>query len=699
MAEKIQTTCNYCALSCGLDVYVENNEIQQILPKENYPVNPDLLCIKGFNLDKQQSIFNPSSPLPKIKQEDGTIKEVSWDEGFTYVADKLTDIKENYGSDAIAGISTGQLLVEDFALLGHVMRNHLKAHLDGNTRLCMATAVVAYKQAFGFDAPGYTLKDIELSDTIVFIGANPVDAHPVLWNRVRRSRKETDRIINIDPRKSRTAQESDYHYAIDHSSDLPLLYTVANLLIERDALDHEFIKNHTNQFEEFKAFVSQFDLDYGVRETGLTAEEILEFTDLIATGEKVSFWWTMGVNQHHEGVRVAQAIINIALMTGNIGRPGTGANSLTGQTNAMGSRAFSNTTALYGGYDYADPTGRERVAEVLKVDESYLADGPTFPYHRIIEEIEAGNIKALWVVCTNPRHSFSNNETFQKAIEKLELFVVQDLYEDTETSGEAGVFFPVVPAIKKSGTIINTERRLSPVRPVITRDENEMTDFDVFKGVGKALGMDLTLWDTPKDVFNLMRENSRNQPCDITGVDWDKLTRSEGVQWPFPEGEKLTTDERRLYEDGQFYTPDGRAKFVYELPQEHPNPKSEEFPIILNNGRNNAAEWHTRSRTREIPATKELFPSEVFAIIGPKMAAELQVDETDQLLIHSSNGESAVVDIEIMEEQRNDEIFIPIHYIECNQLTQSVYDPYSFEPSYKDTPVRVEKAIKEEATV
>ncbi len=692
MIENIQSTCNYCALACGLDFIVEDNKIEYIIPKQDYPVNPGALCIKGLNLDKQQTMHKPSSPLPKIRQADGSMKEVSWEEGFHHVADKLLEVKEKYGSDAIAGLSTGQLLVEDFALFGHVMRNHLKANLDGNTRLCMATAVVAYKQAFGFDAPGYTLKDVEESDTIIFIGANPVDAHPVLWNRVRNTRKDTDRIIAIDPRKSHTALEADYHYAIKHSSDLSLLYTVANLLIENESsIDREFIENHTNHFEDFKKFVSQFTLEEGAQATGLSRKEILEFVDLIETGEKVSFWWTMGVNQHHEGVRVAQAIINLALMTGNIGKPGTGANSLTGQTDAMGSRMFSNTTGLHGGFNFDDEEGREQVSNVLQVDESYLADSPTLPYNKIIEGIDNGEIKALWVVCTNPRHSWANNETFKEAIDKLELFVVQDIYDDTETSSEASVYFPVIPAIKKEGTIINTERRLSPVRPVLKREVNELTDYEVFKGVGEALGMDLALWETPKDAFNLMKETSRGQPGDITGVEWDELTRSNGIQWPYPEGADFTEDERRLFEDGRFYTEDERAKFIFEMPQDNLSQVTEEFPTLLNTGRDSAAVWHTRSRTREIPAAREIYPEDAYVVVGRNFAEGLDIEEGDRVKIYSINGEDADFDVKIQVGQREEEVFVPLHYIECNKLTHSIFDPYSNEPSYKDTPVRVEK--------
>lgn len=690
--ERVQTTCNYCAISCGLDILVKNNEIKKIVPKAGYPVNPNLLCIKGLNLDKQQTIDGPKTPYPKVRQADGTMKDISWEEGFEYIAKKFTEIQEKYGQEAVAGLSTGQLLVEDFALLGHLMRNHLKTNLDGNTRLCMATAVVAHKQSFGFDSPGYTIKDFELSDTIIIIGNNTKVAHPVIWNRIRQSKKPSDRLIVIDPRRNETAQEADYHFEIEHDADLHLLYTLANLLIEQDALDHEFIEAHTNHFEEFKEFVQPYTLEYGVEHTGLTAEEILRLVALIKSGKRVSFWWCMGVNQHYEGVRVAQAIINLSLMTGNIGKPGTGANSLTGQTNAMGSRVFSNATALFGGVEYNDQPGRERIADILAVDESYLAAKPTLPYHKIIEGIHNDEIKALWVICTNPAHSYTNNNTFKEAAKKLDLLVVQDLYDDTETAVLADVVLPVVPGIKKTGTIINTERRLSPVRPALKRKEGEMTDFEVFKGIGEKLGMDLTKWETPEAVFELMKEASRGMPCDITGVEWDWLTRSPGVQWPFPAGAVMYEKERRLYEDGKFFTPNKRANFIFETPMKNPMATTKEFPTVLNTGRSTTASWHTRSRTREIPASREVDPLNAYAVIGTDFAKHLGVTEDDQITIHSSNGQTATVDVQISDAQRDDEIFIPLHYEECNLLTVSVFDPYSCEPAYKSAPVAVEKA-------
>lgn len=344
--KRVQSTCNFCALDCNIDFYVEDNKIVKVVPTKGYPVNDGFSCIKGLSLDKQQTVVK-GSKLPKVRQKDGSFKTMEWDDTFKYVADKFIEIKEKYGSESIAGISTGQLTLEEFALLGHVMRNHLKANLDGNTRLCMATAVVAHKQSYGFDSPPYTLNDVELSDTVILIGANPVVAHPILWDRIRSNKNK--KLIVIDPRKSETAQHADYWYGLKGKSDLALFYTVANILIEKGYVNKEYIENYTEGYEDFKEFAKAYTLEKGSEITGLKEEQILELVELIHEGKRVSFWWTMGVNQGYEAVRTAQAIINLALMTGNIGRPGTGANSLTGQCNAMGSRAYSNTAGLYGG--------------------------------------------------------------------------------------------------------------------------------------------------------------------------------------------------------------------------------------------------------------------------------------------------------------------------------------------------------------
>ena len=691
--KRIQSTCNYCALACNLDFYTEDGKIKRVVPTPHYPVNKGFSCIKGLNLDKQCTKFN-GSKKPLLKMNDGERKAIEWKEAFDLFASKMTAIQEKYGKESVAYISTGQLPTEEMALLGHVGRSYMGINGDGNTRLCMASAVVAYKQSFGFDAPPYTLKDLELSDTIFFIGANPVIAHPIAWGRVRKNKDA--KIITIDPRKSETAMNSDMWIDIKTKGDLALFYTLANVLIEKGWIDQDYINNYTEGFEDFKEHVKKYTLEDVEERTGISKMRVLELAKIIHEGKRVSFWWTMGVNQSYEAVRTAQAIINLALITGNMGREGTGANSLTGQCNAMGSRMFSNTTALYGGGEYNNKERRKVVADILGMDENMLPTKPTLDYEQIIKGINKGEIKGLWVVCTNPRHSFSNNEEFKKAMKNLDFFVVQDIYEDTDSSKECDLYLPSVPAIKKEGFLINTERRLSALVPVLEKEEDELSDYEILLGIGEALGMGSLLdkWRTPEDAFKLLRECSKGMPCDITGVTYERLRDSKGIQWPCREGEELESDERRLFEDGKYYTPSGKAKLIFEDVTENPNATNEEFPFNLNTGRGTVGQWHTHTRTREIQAVTNIVSQKAYVDINRKDAEKLDIKENDEVLIHSSNGHTSKFIARLTDNLKEKDLYAPIHYIETNLLTPSVFDPYSKEPSYKTVQVNIEKVRK-----
>ena len=693
--KKIQSTCNLCALACNIDFHVEGGKIQKVSPTVDYPVNQGFCCIKGLNLDKQQTKIK-ARKTPLLRDENGEMKEVSWEEGIKTFTKKMTEIQEKYGKESVAFISTGQMTTEDMALLGHVARNYMGMPGDGNTRLCMATSVVAHKQSFGFDAPPYTLHDAEISDTIFFIGANPVIAHPVFWGRVKENKDA--KIIVIDPRKSETAMNADIWVDIKPKADLVLMYTLANVLIEKGWVDNDYIEKHTEGYEDFRNHAAKFTLDNVECETGISSERVLELAEIIHNGKRVSFWWTMGVNQGYQAVRTAQAIINLALITGNIGRPGTGANSLTGQCNAMGSRAFSNTAGLHGGGDFDNPARRKAVSEALGVDESVLATKPTIPYNVIIEKVISGEIKGLWVLCTNPRHSWANNQEFEKAVNNLDFFVVQDIYEDTDSAKLCDLFLPSTPALKKEGVIINTERRLSKVNPVVPKEEGELTDYEILYKIGETLGMGDLLkgWETPRQAFELLKKCSKGMPCDITGVTYEMLEGpnmegSRGVQWPFRVGEVLEADERRLFEDGNYYTPSKKAKFHFEDIAENPTKTSEEFPYIFNSGRGTVGQWHTGVRSREIKESERIYSKESYVFMHPELAKELNIEENERVKIASQNGVTSEFNVKISDHVKKEHLYAPIHYIETNSLTPSVYDPYSKEPSFKTVAVNIIK--------
>lgn len=690
--KKIQSTCNYCSLACNMDFYVKDGKILKVIPTPVYPLNKGFSCIKGLNLHRQQTMYS-ALHTPRIRKEDGTTEIVSWDKAFEATAAKIKEIQAKYGKESVACISTGQLTLEEMALVGHVVRNYLGGNVDGNTRLCMATSVVAHKQSFGFDAPPYTLNDLELSDTIILIGANPIVTHPIIWSRIQDNKNPDKKVIVIDPRRSETAEKADYWYGIKPKSDIALFYLIANILIEKNWLDEKYIAEHTENFENFREHIKNFKLENSMELTGLTSEKVMELVEMIHNGKAVSFWWTMGVNQGYQAVRTAQSIINLALMTGNIGRPGTGANSITGQCNAMGSRLFSNTAGLYGGGDYDNELRRNKVAAALGIDPNLLPTKPTLPYNVIIEKIIAGEIKALWIMCTNPRHSWANNSTFAEAMKKLELFIVQDIYGDTDSSKDCDIYFPVVSGLEKEGTLINTERRISKLAKVIEKLEGMLSDYEVFLGLGKALGMGDLLkgWETPESCFELMKKCSAGMPCDITGIDYKALDGSKGIQWPFRAGEILSDNERRLFEDGKYYTPSGKAKFMFEEVMTNPVPVNNEYPYILNTGRGTVGQWHTQTRTREIAYVNGVAPKEAYIYVSKTLADKLGIKKDEKILVSSINGQERVFTAIPSENIPDGQLYAPLHYIETNALTLSIYDTYSKEPSYKYAPVNIVK--------
>jgi len=419
-------TCSYCSVGCAFDV-IRRDGVPSLRPAADYPVNQGKSCPKGFHLLTPFAAADRATQ-PLLRRRRGSSPEaVDWDTALRTFVERFRGIQERHGKEAVAFLSTGQIPTEEMALLGALAKFGMGiVHGDGNTRQCMATAAGAYNQAFGFDAPPCSYQDFEESDLLIFVGANPAISHPIMWNRVK-ANKNNPTIVVIDPRRTQTAEQAAVHLAVRPKGDLTLLYALANLLIENGWIDRKFIAEHTEGFNAFRAHVRRFGLESSAREAGVPPGEIRDLAGRIHRAAAVSFWWTMGVNQSHQAVRTAQGIINLALITGNIGRPGTGPNSITGQANAMGSRLFSNTTSLLGGYDFLNEAHRRKVAGILGIDPERIPARNSWPYHRILEGVREGRIRGLWIIATNPLHSWIDKGGLSHLLEKLELLVVQDL--------------------------------------------------------------------------------------------------------------------------------------------------------------------------------------------------------------------------------------------------------------------------------
>jgi anaerobic selenocysteine-containing dehydrogenase len=687
------SVCGFCSTGCSLNIHLKDDAAAGLTPTKDYPVNLGMACPKGW---EALTVLNSKdrAQTPLLRNAAGKLEPVEWDAALRTFVDRMKTIQQTHGPHSIAFLSTGQIVTEEMALLGALAKFGMgMLHGDGNTRQCMATAVVAYKEAFGFDAPPYTYADFEESDVIVLVGSNLCIAHPILWQRVMRNPHRPE-IIVIDPRATETTMAGTQHLAIYPKSDLTLLYGIARLLIERDWIDHEFIAAHTQGFEAFAEFVKPFTIECVATETRLSPESIEKFARTIHDGKRVSFWWTMGVNQSHQAVRTAQAIINLALMTGNIGRPGTGANSITGQCNAMGSRLFSNTTNLLGGHDFASAAHRRKVADILEIDEAAIPRESSWPYHRIMEGILRGEIRGLWVIATNPAHSWINQGTARDILSRLDFLVVQDMYDNTETAQMAHLVLPAAAWGEKEGTFINSERRFGTVRKVARAPGQALADFHIFKLVADYWGCGdmFHRWDSPEAVFQLLKQLSADQPCDITGIeDYEMLDRSGGIQWPLRDGERDDSAERRLFADGRFYHGDGRARFICEASRPFPEEPNERYPFILLTGRGSAAQWHTQTRTAKSAVLRKLYAEELYVEINPHDAHELGVRTSDRIAVASQRGRltgRALVTPAVQPGQ----VFIPMHYAATNLLTNSIFDPYSHQPAYKACAVAVSAA-------
>jgi len=675
----VKSVCGFCSTGCGLEI---DPHRKTIAPARDYPVNLGMACPKGWEaLAPLGARDRATRPLLRKR---GSLVPVSWDEAIETFVNRMRAVP----AEARAFLSTGQITTEEMAYLGALAKFGMgMLHGDGNTRQCMATAVTAYKECFGFDAPPYTYADLEQSDVIVLWGSNLCVAHPILWQRICRN-PHRPAIVVVDPRATETAMAATRHLAPKPKTDLVLAYAIARELIARGGIDRAYVDAHTSGFETFAKGVEPWTLARAATVTGVSEDDLRALVTLIAAGRRVSFWWTMGVNQSHEGVRTAQALIALALMTGNLGRPGTGANSITGQCNAMGSRLFSNTSSLYGGRDFANAAHRDEVAQILGVDPARIPTHAGRSYDRILDGVLTGDVRALWVIGTNPAHSWINQRALDDVYQRLDFLVVQDMYASTETARKADLVLPAAGWGEKDGTLINSERRIGRIRRACAPPGEARTDLAIFQAIAEAWGAGpmLRRWRTPDDVFAILKRLSKGRPCDFSGVEGD------GVQWPCPTAPPIDR-ERRLFEDGVFFTPDGRARFVVDAPSPHPEPPTSRYPFVLNSGRGGVAQWHTQTRTSKSHVLRSLSPRAIYVELNPLDARRLQIAPGERVKIASRRGD-VIARAFVTTRVQPGHLFVPMHFADANVLTVAAFDPHSRQPAYKASAVNLVRLDK-----
>jgi anaerobic selenocysteine-containing dehydrogenase len=676
--------CGFCSVGCGLNIHMKDGHARNLTPATDYPVNLGMACPKGWEALTPLAA-NDRATTPLLRNSAGRLEAVDWEMAMQVFTLRFKAILEQHGAGSVAWLGTGQICTEELAFLGAFAKFGMGVlHGDGNTRQCMATAATAYKESFGFDAPPYTYADLEESDVIILVGSNLCIAHPILWQRVLRNPNNPE-IIVVDPRSTETAMGATHHLAIKPKSDLVFLYGIARILIAEGWIEPRFIESSTTGFGAFSEAVRDFGPERVAEASGVTAGELRRCAESIHRGRRVSFWWTMGVNQSHEGTRVAQALINLALMTGNIGRPGTGANSITGQCNAMGSRLFSNTTNLLGGYSFQSAFDRERVAGILGIGVEKIPDQNSLAYDQILDGIAGDRIKGLWVVATNPAHSWIDQGKMPGLFRKLDFLVVQDMFHSTETAQAAHLVLPAAAWGEKEGTFINSERRIGLIKRVARAPGQALTDFNILKLAVHYWGCGdmFKAWTSPEAVFQILKRLSRGQPCDFSGIrDYQMLDLAGGIQWPYPEGTSGAPTERRLFEDGIYHTPDGKARFVFEEPREKPEPTDAAYPMMLLTGRGTSVQWHTQTRTGKSAVLRQLYPSAIYVEVNPGDAARYAIRPNAWVEVSSRRG-SLRARAFVTGNVRAGQVFIPMHYAETNTLTHPSFDKYSRQPSYK----------------
>ena len=687
------TTCGYCSTGCSMEIGL-NPEGKPVATRgvAGADVNRGKLCVKGiFEHELFESSGRGEEPLYREKHFED-YQQVTWDSALDKMADEIKRIQSSYGRDSFAIVSTGQIMTEEFYALGKLVRGVLGTNnYDGNTTLCMASAVSGYKRSFGSDGPPGCYDDFDHTECLMAFGSNLPEQHPIIYWRLKEAlEKRKFPVIVVDPRVTMFAQFADIHLPITPGTDLVLLNSLAHVIFDEGLDDRNYIDSYTNGYQEFSKLVEEYDPVTAAKICGIDEDTIRHVARLYATAGAAMSIWTMGINQSTHGSDGVSGINNLNLITGNIGKPGSSSLSITGQCNAMGTREWSSCSGLPGYRTLENQQHRKEVAEFWGIDESFFPPKRGMSMTDIFPAIETGQIKGLWLVATNPMTSMANSARIRKTLEKLEFLVVQDSYLDVETTQYANMFLPGAVWAEKEGCFTNTERRVNITKKVCEPHANSKPDHWIFSNLAKRFeqGKKMTFPETTAEIFEEMRELSKGEGriLDISGMTHEKLEEQKGIQWPFREGDEKGA--QRLYTDGKFQFPDGKAKLLAMPYIENNEKPDEEFPFWLNSGRV-VEHFHTRTKTGKIGNMNKFSPTP-YMEINPDAAEELGLENSKYVRLVSRRGD-AVVMAQLTHRVPKNMVFIPFHFHECvNRLTLGLLDPYSRQPAFKQNSVRIE---------
>lgn len=696
-AKAVCTTCPYCGVGCGLIASVASDGRVSVAGDPEHPANFGRLCSKGAALGETVSL-DDRLLKPTV---DGAA--VSWDDALNRIAHTFRTAIDTDGPDSVAFYISGQLLTEDYYVANKLMKGFIgAANIDTNSRLCMSSSVAGHIRAFGSDTVPVSYDDLEQADLIVLVGSNLAWCHPILFQRILKAKEERGtKIVAIDPRVTATTEEADLHLAIAPGSDVALFSGLLSDLARRDQLDKKFIKNHTSGFDQALAIADGMSPDKVSTTCDVPEDDITAFYDLFAKHERVVTIYSQGVNQSVAGTDKVNAIINCHLAIGRIGKVGAGPFSVTGQPNAMGGREVGGMANMLTCHMDIEREDHRRIVQSFW-NAPTIANKPGLKAIELFEALEAGKIKALWIMGTSPVDSMPDADAFRAALDKCPFVVVSDVQSETDTSAMADVVLPSLAWGEKDGTVTNSERRISRQRSFMPAPGEARADWWQLAEVGKRLGWaESFAYSNPAEIFAeyaslSVADNNGTRDFDIGAFATLDRTQYETMapfQWPQPAIAKPGVT--RMFADGRFYTNDQRARFIATPVRKVANTTDAKYPLVLNTGRIRD-QWHTMTRTGRA-ATLNTHIAEPFAEINPEDALAHGIADAELVVVQSPRG-SITVRALITSRQRRGSIFVPMHWTDrlasnarVDTLVSRATDPVSGQPEFKATPVSISR--------
>ncbi|MBD2132833.1 nitrate reductase [Sphaerospermopsis sp. FACHB-1094] len=707
MNEITKTLCPYCGVGCGLEVTPpaqhgkptnrdsEGTPTWRVRGDKNHPSSQGMVCVKGATIT--EAIHKNRLHYPMFRKSlNQDFQRITWDEALNIITQNIQKTLVNHGAESICMYGSGQFQTEDYYIAQKLLKGCLGTNnFDANSRLCMSSAVSGYIQSFGSDGPPCCYDDLELTDCAFLIGTNTAECHPIVFNRLAKYHKKNRHVkmVVVDPRRTPTAQAADLHLAIRPGTDIDLLNGIAHLLMKWNYLDTAFIDDCTSNFPDYAEVIRHYSPDIVARQCGISIEDLETAAKYWGKSKSVLSLWSMGVNQSSEGTAKVRTIINLHLMTGQVGKPGAGPFSLTGQPNAMGGREAGGLSHLLPGYRLVkNAEHRQEVEDFWCLERGKISPIPGLTAWDMITGLESGNVQLLWIAATNPAVSMPDLERTKKALLKSPFTIYQDAYYPTETASYAHLLLPAAQWGEKTGIMTNSERRVTLCSAFQTPPKEAKPDWEIFAEVGRRLGFqDKFNFQNSAEVYHEFVQLTCDRPCDMSGLSHELLSINGPTHWPFSQGNNSET--QRLYTNLRFHTSDGRAKFGAYYSKGLAEPPDPNYPFILTTGRL-YGHWHTQTRTGRIDKIKQMH-LEPFLEIHPRDAEKLGIVDGQVVEVRSRRG-SAKFPAKITQAISPGTVFVPMHWgklwaddAEANALTHSESCPDSLQPELKACAVQL----------